>query len=266
LTSFQVAWESRSCSLSQPSWRFPSSVLSFAGVSGRSLRDRYGQPLYANPHGSVLSPARRAQILALLHEHGAFMIEDDWARDLCLDGQPPRPLATEDDHGHIVYVRSLTKPAAPGLRIGALAARGPAAARLRAARVVEDFFVTGPLQEAALEIVTSPAWRRHLRSLTSELRHRRDALVASVRRHLPTAAIALIPRGGLHLWIGLPDGTGDEQLALRAGVLVSSGRHWYPTEPPGPYLRLTYAAAGADDLGAAIQQLADLSLLRPVAP
>jgi DNA-binding transcriptional MocR family regulator len=229
----------------------------------------YGQPLYANPHGSVLSPIRRGQILTLLHDHGAFMIEDDWARDLSLESQPPPPLATEDDHGHIVYVRSLTKPAAPGLRIGALAARGPAAARLRAARVVEDFFVTGPLQEAALEIVTSPAWRRHLQSLAAVLRQRRDALVASVERYLLAAVIPNIPRGGLHLWIELAHGTDDEELArtaLRAGVLVSAGRHWFPTEPPGSFLRLTYAAAQPVELEAAVRKLADLPSSRPAVP
>lgn len=225
----------------------------------------YGQPLYANPHGSVLSRTRRGQILSLLHQHGAFMIEDDWARDLSLESKPPAPLATEDGHGHIVYVRSLSKPAAPGLRIGALAARGPAAARLRAARVVEDFFVAGPLQETALEIVTSPAWRRHLRSLTATLRLRRDALAASVERHLSGAVIPSVPRGGLHLWIQLSQGTDDEELAraaLRAGVLVSAGRHWFPTEPHGSFLRLTYAAAEPAELEAATQKLAGLTSLR----
>ncbi len=222
----------------------------------------YGQPLYANPHGSVLSASRRGQVLSLLHQHGAFMIEDDWARDLSLETKPPVPLATDDDHGHIVYVRSLSKPGAPGLRIGALAARGPAAARLRAARVVEDFFVAGPLQEAALEIVTSPGWRRHLRSLAATLRQRRDVLVASVEHHLPAAAIPVIPRGGLHLWIGLPDDIDDEELAkraLKAGVVVSAGRNWFPAEPPGPYLRLTYAAAAPAELEVATQRLAGLT-------
>ncbi len=87
---------------------------------------------------------------------------------------------------------------------------------------------------------------------------------------MPTAAIPLIPRGGLHLWIGLPDdGTDDEQLAqaaLTAGVLVSAGRHWYPTEPPGPFLRLTYAAAQPPELDAAIQKLADVPPPREAVP
>lgn len=222
----------------------------------------YGQPLHANPHGGVLAPARRAQVLALLHEHGAFMIEDDWARDLCLEGEPPPPLAAQDEHGHVVYVRSLTKPAAPGLRIGALAGHGPVASRLRAARVVEDFFVAGPLQEAALDVVTSPGWPRHLRSLTAALRARRDALLAGVDRHLPAATIPVRPRGGLHLWVRLPDGTDEDGLvraALAAGVLVSGGRQWFPGEAPGPFLRLTYAAAPPTDLDCAARRLGEIA-------
>lgn len=221
----------------------------------------YGQPLYANSHGGVLSSSRRGEVLSLLDSHGAFMIEDDWARDLSLRTRPPAPLATEDDHGHIVYVRSLSKPAAPGLRIGCLAARGPVAARLRAARVVEDFFVAGPLQEGALEIVGSPAWHRHLRSLSGTLRERRDALVGSIGRYLPALEIAAVPDGGLHLWAELPEGTDEEELtraALRAGVVVSSGRHWFPTEAPAPFLRLTYAAAPPDELEAATRALAEV--------
>ena len=219
----------------------------------------YGQPLYANPHGAVLAPSRRGEVLALLERYGAFMIEDDWARDLSIDGHPPPPLAAADDHGHVVYVRSLSKPAAAGLRIGALAARGPAAARLRAARVVEDFFVAGPLQEAALEIVGSPGWKRHLKSLRGELRRRRDALIDSVARRLPDVTVPAPPAGGLHLWVGLRDGVDDDEVAraaLRAGVLVSAGSQWFPTEPGGSFLRLTFAALAPADLDAAVRSLA----------
>lgn len=232
-----------------------------AALQSSGARLLYAQPLYANPHGAVLSEPRRGEVLALLQRHGAFMIEDDWARDLSLDRRAPPPLATDDEHGHIVYVRSLTKPAAPGLRIGALAARGPAAARLRSARVVEDFFVAGPLQEAALEVVTSSAWRRHLKRLAATLLERRDALLTSIERHLPGVAPPLAPDGGLHLWLRLPDEIDDKDLAraaLQAGVLVSAGRDWFPAEPSAAFLRLTYAAAPPDELEAATRRLGAL--------
>jgi len=125
----------------------------------------YCQPTYANPTGAVLAADRRAAVLSATAQAGAFLIEDDWARDFALDGEAPPPLAPEDPDGHVVYVRSLTKCAAPGLRVGAICARGAALQRLRAARLVDDFFVPGLLQETALQLVTAASWPRHLRML-----------------------------------------------------------------------------------------------------
>ncbi|MEV0155561.1 PLP-dependent aminotransferase family protein [Micromonospora sp. NPDC050686] len=219
----------------------------------------YCQPLHANPHGATLAPARRAQVAAAVRDAGAFLVEDDYARDLTIDGEAPPPLAADDPDGHVIYLRSLTKSAAPGLRIAALGARGPAGARLRAARLLDDLFVAGPLQQAALEFLTAPAWGRHRRTLRKELRARREALLAALNRHLPSLAPHDVPRGGLHLWVRLPDGTNDVALTAAAageGVVVFPGRPWYAAEPPAPHLRLTYAAAPPHLMDEAIRRLA----------
>jgi DNA-binding transcriptional MocR family regulator len=168
----------------------------------------------------------------------------------------PPPLFADDADGHVVHLRSLTKPSAPGLRIAAVVARGPAAARLRAARIVEDLFISGPLQEAALELVAAPAWRAHLRRLRRVLRERRDALVAAVREHGFT--VPLVPEGGMGLWVQLDED--DRELARRAaaaGVLVSPGREFFAAEPPAPFLRLTYGAEPPERLVEGVRRLAE---------
>ncbi|WP_328468044.1 PLP-dependent aminotransferase family protein [Actinoplanes sp. NBC_00393] len=218
----------------------------------------YCQPLFANPSGATLAAHRRAEVLSVVRAAGAFLIEDDYARDLVIDGEEPPPLAAADPDGHVVYLRSLTKSAAPGLRIAAIGARGPAGARLRSARLLDDFFVAGPLQQATLEFVTAPAWGRHRRTLRAALRSRREALLAALARHLPALVPPVIPRGGLHLWVRLPDGTDDVAVtaaAATAGVVVFPGRPWYAAEPPAPHLRLTYAAAPPDLMDEAVQRL-----------
>ena len=219
----------------------------------------YCQPLHHNPTGASLAPRRRAEVLSAVRSAGAFLIEDDYARDLTIDGDAPPPLAADDPDGHVVYLRSLTKSAAPGLRIAAIAARGPAGARLRAARLLDDFFVAGPLQQAALEFLTAPAWARHRRALRSALRERRSALLTALRRHLPSLVPAVVPRGGLHLWAPLPPGADDVEVTAAAaaeGVVVFPGRPWFAAEPPGAYLRLTYAAAPPEQMDEAVRRLA----------
>jgi DNA-binding transcriptional MocR family regulator len=219
----------------------------------------YLQPTFANPHGATLSPGRRPSVLDVVASAGAFLVEDDWARDLAIDGAAPPPLSAADRHGHVVYVRSLSKPAAPGLRVAAVGARGAAGERLRAARVIDDFFVSGPLQEAAIELVASPAWRRHLRSLRAALRERRETLAAAVARELPGLRLTLVPAGGLHLWFALPGQADDTAIAARAaagGVTVSPGRAWFGAEPPGPHLRLSFAGAEPARLAEGVRRLA----------
>ncbi len=138
------------------------------------------------------------------------------------------------------------------MRIAALIARGPAAARLRAARIVEDLFVAGPLQEAALELVGAPAWRAHLRRLRKALTERRDVLA----RHFPQARV---PQGGMNLWVPLPPGTDDRELTQRAaaaGVLISAGRDFFAAEPTGSYIRLTFAAEPPERIAEGVARLA----------
>ncbi|MEO3975287.1 PLP-dependent aminotransferase family protein [Streptomyces sp. CAU 1734] len=219
------------------------------------------QPLFQNPTGAVLAPARRAEVLRIAREAGAFVIEDDFARRLVhADAGPlPGPLAADDRDGVVVHVGSLTKIASPSLRVGMLAARGPVLERLRAIHVVDNFFVPRPLQEAALELVGSPAWNRHLRSVAAELHTRRDTMAAALRLRLPGLALPHIPSGGHHLWLRLPDGTDESALlsaALRAGVAVAPGRPYFCAEPPAAHVRLSFAGvAGAAEIAEGVERL-----------
>lgn len=220
----------------------------------------YLQPSFQNPTGAVLGPARRGAVLRAAADVGAFVIEDDFARHLAHDEAPPPPLIADDADGRVVHIASLTKPTSPSLRVGALVARGPVAERLRALRIVDDFFVARFVQEAALELVSGPAWRRHLLALRVELRRRRQTILASLAEAAPALGVGLVPRGGMHVWVRLPDGCDEARLAARCaerGVLVSPGRPYFASEPPAAHLRLS--VAGAPDLvalGDAVRRLA----------
>ncbi|MGW5621811.1 aminotransferase-like domain-containing protein [Streptomyces olivaceus] len=205
------------------------------------------QPLCQNPTGAVLAPERRGEVLRIARGAGAFVVEDDFVRRLVHEdaGPLPAPLAADDPDGVVVHVCSLTKATSPSFRVSALAARGPVRERLRAIQVVDTFFVPRPLQEAALELVGSPAWPRHLRSISAQLKARRDAMTSALRLRLPEVALPHVPSGGYHLWLRLPEGTDEIALtaaALRSGVAITPGRPYFSAEPPAAHLRLSFAA------------------------
>ena len=228
-----------------------------ATLAQTGARAVYLQPRFGNPTGVTMSKARRAQIVALARKASVFLIEDDYAHDLTIEGTPTPPLM-RDCPSHVIYIRSLTKTAAPGLRIAAIAAMGPVFERLRSARAVDDWFVSGMLQETTLELVSAAGWPRHIAQLRTMLRQRRDAAIESVRSELPSVTLRNVPRGGFNLWLELPTALDDLEVARaaeRAGVHVNAGRLWFPAEPLGPHLRLSYAAAQPRELREGIRIL-----------
>jgi DNA-binding transcriptional MocR family regulator len=228
----------------------------FARTGAQAL---YCQPVYHNPTGAVLAAGRRPAVLGAAAAAGAFVIEDDFARWLSHNQRPPAPLLADDGDGRVVYLTSLTKVASPSLRVGAMIARGPVARRLRALRAVDDMFVSRPLQETTLELVSRPMWDRHLKDLSRSLSRRAEVLFHAVSRHLP-AVDAALPAGGMHLWIRLPRHLDDVEVAAaarRGGVIIMAGRPFYPAEAPGPHLRLAFCGAATEaELDTAVRRLA----------
>jgi DNA-binding transcriptional MocR family regulator len=212
----------------------------FAHTGARAF---YAQPTFANPRGGRWASERAQAILQIVRRHGAFLVEDDWAHDLAIDAEP-HPLAAQDDEGRVIYLRSLTKSVSPALRVAAVVARGPARERILADRAAEAMYVSEVLQSAALDVVTQPGWRTHLRGVRHRLRDRRDLLLASLHEHAPSASVEDVPVGGLNLWVRLPDGTDVERLnrACEArGLIIAPGTEWFPAEPTGPFIRLNFS-------------------------
>ena len=203
----------------------------------------YAQPTFSNPTGAHWSPTRAAAVLDTVRRHGAFLIEDDWAHDFGISAEPS-PLAARDDGGHVVYLRSLTKSVSPAVRVAGIIARGPARERLVADVHASSMYVSGLLQAVALDVVTQPAWRTHVRGLRHQLASRRDLLIGSLQEHAPLAQVEAVPAGGLNLWVRLPEATELDRFVQDCesdGVRVSPGNAWFPAEPTGPYLRLNFS-------------------------
>lgn len=221
------------------------------------------QPLHQNPTGVTMSRQRQREVLQVARAHNAFIVEDDFARHLTHPGPwaTPAPLIADDPDGAVIHLRSLTKVTSPNLRIAAIAARGPVLGRLQAALTIDSLFVPAVLQHTALEAVTAPGWRRCLTTLQTELHHRRQLAAAAVVDVFGADALAGMPRGGYHLWVGLRDhrsGAECARAALTSGAAVTPGENYYaPGNDQRPHIRISFVAAPtAADVHSAIQRLA----------
>ncbi len=231
-------------------------------LAATGARAVFAQSRFANPTGRSWDPETRRAVLEVARRRRCFVIDDDWAADLSLDpSEGDASLVDDDRGGHVVTVRSLTKLVAPGLRVAAISAVGPARDRVAAACLTATVSVSSLVERVAVETLTAPTWPRHLRQLRSELGERRDVLVDEVTRWLGDDAVDR-PDGGLHVWVRLPDAWSAERLAAdaaAAGVVVSPGDGWYPAEAPGPRLRLSFSAADAPAIRRGVRTLARVS-------
>jgi len=234
----------------------------------------YLMPGCNNPTTRQISARRREQLIAWSHRAGVPLIEDDYAADLHLDGDPP-PASLRAMDGDVLYIGTYSKKLIPALRIGFVLIPPMLRPRLLALKHAMDLGTSLLSQHALAEFLERGYLKAHLARAIPEYRRRRDALSSALVRHLAPLRFRQ-PRAGLILWLPLPSGMAPEALfdeAQRHGVLVSpstlhsatgagsssqSGvRLAFCTEPPDRLIE------GAQRLGRAFTTVADRYQLNP---
>ncbi len=215
-------------------------------------------PAHQFPTGVVLSPPRRRAVLDWARAD-RLVIEDDYDAEHRYD-RAPVPALQSAAPDHVAHTGSTSKTLAPGMRLGWLIPPGHLHADLVAAKHASDLGSPALPQLVLSHLLASGAYDRHLRLLRARQRRRRDATLAALREHLPTAHVQGIA-AGLHLLITLPDLPGDPadtelaHAARHAGVLVHP-LSWHRQHPGPPGLVLGYAAHPPDRLADAVRRLA----------
>ncbi|WP_018653032.1 PLP-dependent aminotransferase family protein [Actinomadura flavalba] len=204
--------------------------LDVAALAATPARAVLVTPAHQYPTGVVLSPARRAALLAWARDTGGIVLEDDYDAEFRYDREPVGCLQGMAP-GHVVLLGSVSKALAPGLRLGWTVAPPPVAAALREHRARTDLGGATPDQLAFARLLEGDAHDRHLRVLRRRYRARRDALVAVLAEHLPGARVHGVS-AGLHLYVELPPGRAEADVVAGAaarGVVVSGAAElWSP--------------------------------------
>lgn len=212
-------------------------------------------PLLQDPTTATLSAARRLALLGLAKRRRFAVLEADYDYEFQFDGAAVQPLAASDDAGVVVYVGTLTKALAAGVRLGFIVAPRALRDRVLAARAVVDRQGDAALELAVAELMEDGELMRHAWRARREFQRRRDVLVAALASRLPGVLEFSVPRGGLALWARAP-GVDVEAWAARAlaqGVRFFTGRHYDPAGRPLEALRLGFAHLDATELERAVE-------------
>lgn len=220
------------------------------------IRMVFVNPNFQNPTGTVLAAERRHQLLDVAGELGIPIVEDDPFSMTAYDEPPPPPLKSADQHGSVLYIGSMSKMAASGLRIGWMVAPHSVVDRLADARQQMDFGLSVVPQRIAERFLSSPHVTPHLERLRNHLLYKRDLLMEALQRELSDQLEFRTPRGGLHLWCRVIPKVSDHKLleeALRRGVAFVPGSVY---GSDAGYVRFTYARPAAEDITPGIVRFA----------
>ncbi|NIK76568.1 DNA-binding transcriptional MocR family regulator [Paenibacillus castaneae] len=214
-------------------------------------------PNFHNPTGTCMDQERRNQLLEAAGSLGIPIVEDDPFSLTSYNGLPPRPLKSDDEHGSIIHIGSLSKTIASGLRIGWMVAPHSVVSRLADARLQMDFGLSVVPQRIATQFLQSPYVEPHLDRLRMNLLFKRDLLIEALRKELPDLVTFTIPEGGLHLWCRIIPEVNESRLleeCIRRGVVYVPGSVY---GSDADYVRFTFARAKAEEINIGISKFAE---------
>ena len=222
------------------------------------LRAVYVTPHHQYPTTALMSQARRLRLLELARAHRFATLEDDYDHEFHYESKPVLPLASRDESGVVVYLGTLSKILAPGLRIGFVSAPAALISELGRYRTIVDRQGSRAEELAVAELIEEGVLERHARKMRRAYHARRDALVDALERRLGDRLAYRVPNGGMALW-ARAEGVDVDAWASRAeceGVLVQTARRFTFDRRPRPFLRLGFAAHPEARLRAAVERLA----------
>ncbi|HWO97846.1 MAG TPA: PLP-dependent aminotransferase family protein [Bacillus sp. (in: firmicutes)] len=221
------------------------------------IRMVFLNPDHQNPTGTVLSLARRKRILELSAEFGIPIIEDDPYSLTTFDGNVNPTLKTMDQDGNVLYISSLSKIVASGLRIGWIIGPPQVIRRLADAKQQVDFGHSIFPQWIASEFLGSEHFSAHISNLRKELKCQRDEIVSSLNELLGDQTEFFVPEGGIHLWCKLNGSVNEYHLleeSMKKGVAFVPGSVLGSKKG---YVRFTYGREDTSLIREGISRFAD---------
>jgi GntR family transcriptional regulator of abcA and norABC len=225
------------------------------------IRMVFVNPTYQNPTGTVMSASRRKRLLELSSELGLPIIEDDPYSLTSFDGKLIPTLKSMDQNGTVLYISSLTKIVASGLRIGWIVGPRRVIERLADAKQQFDFGHSIFPQWVAHNFLRSDDFLLHIKELQLQLKQRRDQLVKSLQQNVGNQVDFFIPEGGIHLWCQINDETINQKRLLEESL--KRGVAYLPGSVIGSqpnYIRFTFGRGENQDIKKGIERFTEALL------
>jgi DNA-binding transcriptional MocR family regulator/DNA-binding transcriptional LysR family regulator len=217
---------------------------------------------FHNPLGFEMERQAKEQLVKLFAERGIPIIEDDIYGELYFGGTRPTPLKAFDQQGGVLYCSSFSKSMAPDLRVGWTM---PGRFREKVKRLKFNATISSSQlnQLVVAEFIRNGGYDRHLRKMRNSLKKQASEMAHAVARYFPQATKISAPKGGLCLWVELPESVDSLQLcrlAEKKNISIVPGALCSGMGQYDHCIRLNFANPWNERIEKGIRVLAELTI------
>ena len=237
----------------------------------QNIKFMYVLPNFQNPLGVTMTLERRKQLIELASKYGVPLIEDDPYGKLIFEGEPLPSIAVLDTayqsngsgefNGNVIHTSTFSKILAPGLRIGWVVAPTTVMKKMVQAKQGADLQCSNIDQYVAYEMASADWLPAHIEKIKRVYKERRDTMLQAFEDYMPEGTTWTTPRGGLFLWLRLPEGCNSIELfpkAVEEKVAYVPGDPFYPNGGPVNTMRMNFSAANPEKITEGVRRLANM--------
>ena len=230
-------------------------------LKAHTVKFIYTVPTFQNPTGRSVTLARRKQIAEIIQRHDALLIEDDPYGALRYRGEDLPAIKTFAPE-HVVYITTLSKILAPGLRLGICIAPPLIKKWLVIVKQGVDLHTNTFSQAIAAEYLAGGYIDEQLPKIIGLYAPKLQAMLDAIAKYFPANFTWSKPEGGMFVWAEGPEGLDTEKLywdAVKRNVAYVPGKFFYTQKGEGnATMRLNFTKSDEETIDRAIRILADV--------
>ncbi|WP_370222740.1 PLP-dependent aminotransferase family protein [Cytobacillus sp.] len=228
-------------------------------VPDEPIKLLYTTPAHQYPTGTIMSIARRVELLKWAINQDAFIIEDDYDSEFRYKGAPIPALSHMDSTGRVLYFGTFSKTLLPSLRISYLIMPAALQQDFEKFNAYQKSTVSRIDQRAAAKFMEEGLYSSHIAKMRTLYRAKRSCLIDSLSKHLGEHFDIIGDTAGLHIIVTLPDGLNEPKaiaLAKSAGVEIDAVSPMYQLHKPNNHVMFGYGAPSMDEIERGVQLIA----------
>lgn len=216
----------------------------------KDIKFIYTMMNYHNPTGICWSESKKKSLLKLIGRKKIFIVEDDCMSEIHYNKNGPESLKSIDEKGKVIYIKSFSKIFMPGLRLAFMVLPEELSEMAVSVKYMADISSSGLNQRAFHYYLAKGSINTHLDGIRGIFEERYNLMKQEIEK-ISQIEIVYETKGGLFFWIKIPEWMDSERfynIAFKKGIAFLPGRVFYQKGDSGPYLRMSFAGVGEDEI------------------